>query len=104
MLALKHLVAFLPPERLDHLACRYELKAAHSVKLSGPMLFLCLLSGLLHHPQLSQPLLEETYQQQTGRTLAHSSFGPCLQRVPVTYFADLLGTLHQQMQPQITPG
>ena len=68
MFAWKHLVAFLPPERLDHLACRYELEAAHSVKLSGPMLFLC------------------------------------LQRVPVTYFADLLGTLHQQMQSQITPG
>ena len=104
MLALKHLYAFLPPERLEELACRYELDAAHSVKLSGPLLFLCLLTGLLHHPELSQRLLEETYQEQTGRPIDHSSFSYCLNRVQPAYFADLFADLRRKVQPQITPG
>lgn len=104
MLALKPLFAFLPAERLEVLAGRYQVDAAHSVKLSGPALFLCLLNGLLNHPELSLRLLEETYHQQTGGTLDHSSFSYALNRMPVAYFADLFSELHQKLQPQITPG
>jgi hypothetical protein len=104
MLSLKHLYAFLPPERLEALACLHQVDAEQSVKLSGPVLFLCLLNGLLNHSELSQRLLEETYHQQTGATLDHSTFGKCLSKIPVAYFADLFAQLHQKMQPQITPG
>ena len=104
MLALKHLFTLLPPERLEHLACRYELDTVHSVKLSGPLLFLCLLNGLLNHPELSQRLLAETYQQQTGRCIDHSSFSLRLNNVPPAYFADLFADLRQQMPPPLTPG
>jgi hypothetical protein len=104
MLPLKQLFAFLPPERLEKLACRYEIDAANSVKLSGPALFLCLLTGLLHHPELSQRLLEETYHQQTGKDFDHSSFGKCLGRIPPDYFADLFTELRQKVQPLMTPG
>lgn len=104
MLALKHLFDFLPPQRLEVLARRHRVDATQSVKLSGPLLFLCLLNGLLNHPELSQRLLEETYHQQTGDTLDHSTFGKYLKHVPVAYFADLFADLHRQLQPQITPG
>jgi hypothetical protein len=104
MLSLKRFFAFLPPQRLEALACRHQVDADHSVKLSGPLLFLCLLNGLLNHPELSQRLLEETYFQQTGNTLDHSTFGKYLSKMPVAYFADIFTELHQKMEPQITLG
>jgi hypothetical protein len=104
MLALKHFFTFLPPERLEALAGRYQVEAAHSVTLSGPVLFLGLLNGLLNHPQLSQRLREETSHQQTGGTLDHSTFSYALNRVPPAYFAEVFGELHQKLQPQLTPG
>jgi hypothetical protein len=104
MLPLKQLFAFLPPQRLEKLAYSYQLDAAHSVKLSGPALFLCLLTGLLHHPELSQRLLEETYRQQTGNDCDHSSFGKCLGRMDPNYFADIFGELRQKVQPLMTSG
>ena len=103
MLSLKSLYAFVPPERLAALACKHQVDANHAVKLSGPVLFLCLLNGLLNHPELTQRLLEETYHQQTGQTLDHSTFGKCLGKMPLGYFADLFAELHQKMEPKSTP-
>jgi hypothetical protein len=103
MFPLKSLYAFVPPERLSALACKHQVDATHSVKLSGPVLFLCLLNGLLNHPELTQRLLEETYHQQTGQTLDHSTFGKCLKKMPAAYFADLFAELHQKMEPTIVP-
>jgi hypothetical protein len=104
MVPLKQLFAFLPPERLEKLAASYKLDAQNSVKLSGPALFLCLMTGLLHHPELSQRMLEETYHQQTGKDFDHSSFGKCLKRIDPDYFADIFRELHQKVQPLMTPG
>jgi hypothetical protein len=104
MLPLKQLFEFLPPQRLEKLAASYQLDAKNSVKLSGPALFLCLLTGLLHHPELSQRLLEETYHQQTGKDFDHSSFGKCLTRMDPDYFADLFKELRQKVQPLMTSG
>jgi hypothetical protein len=89
---------------LEKLACPYQLDAANSVKLSGPALFLCLMTGLLHHPELSQRMLEETYHQQTGKDFDHSSFGKCLKRMDPDYFADIFRELHQKVEPWMTSG
>jgi len=104
MIALDQFFTLLPPKRLEELACRYELDSQHSVALSGPSVFLCLLNGLLNHPELSLRLLEETYQQQTGRTIDHSSFGRCLSRMDPAYFADLFAKLYAQLAPEATAG
>src|SRR5215469_844834 len=104
MIALDQFFTLLPPKRLEELACRYELDSQHSVALSGPSVFLCLLNGLLNHPELSLRLLEETYQQQTGRTIDHSSFGRCLSRMDPAYFADLFAKLYGHLAPQATAG
>ena len=104
MLALKHLFTFLPPERVEQLACRYQVDAAHSVKLSGSGMFLCLLNGLVNHPELTLRLLQDIYQQQTGVALHYSTFSYCLNKLPVAYFADLLREVRHKMQAQLTPG
>jgi hypothetical protein len=104
MVPLKQLLEFLPPQRLEKLAASYQLDAKNSVKISGPALFLCLLTGLLQHPELSQRLLEETYHQQTGKDFDHSSFGKCLGRMNADYFADLFTELRQKVQPLMTAG
>jgi hypothetical protein len=103
MVPLKQLLALLPPERLEKLACPYQLDAANSVKLSGPALFLCLMTGLLHHPELSQRMLEETYHHQTGKDLDHSSFGKCLKRINPGYFGDIFSEVHQKVEALMTP-
>lgn len=102
MIALKKLCTLLPPSPLERLATPYDLDSQHQVKLSGPVVFMCLLNGLLNHPELSQRLLEETYHQQTGRTLDHSSFGKGLARMEPAYFADLFAHLRQKLAPQAT--
>lgn len=104
MIALDQFFTLLPPKRLEQLACRYALDRKHSVVLSGPTVFLCLLNGLLNHPELSLRLLEETYHQQTGKTCDHSSFGRCLARINPAYFADLFAELYAKLAPQATPG
>ena len=88
--------------RLEQLACHYEIDVHHNVRLPGPVVFLCLLNGLLNHPELSQRVLEETYQQQTGCRSDHSSWGKCLAKLPPAYFADLFGDLYAKLSPKIT--
>ena len=104
MIALEKLFALVPMARLDQLASAYQIDARTNVRLPGSLVFLCLLNGLLNHPELSQRVLEETYRQQTGQTTDHSSWGKCLAKLPPAYFADVFGDLYQKLQPQITPG
>ena len=89
MIALKELLGFVGENLLEKLACRYEIDQAHSVRLSGPVLFLCVLNALLNHPELTQRMLEETYHKHTGGTADHSTFGKCLARMPVAYFEEI---------------
>lgn len=100
MIALKELLTLLPPAQLEGLACRYELDSSHQVKLSGPVMFVCLLNGLLNHNELSLRLLQESYAQQTGQSADHSSFSKCLARIAPAYFADLFRWLRARLAPQ----
>jgi hypothetical protein len=101
MIALQELYTLLPPQQLERLAVRYELDRQHQVKLSGPVLFLCLLNGLLNHNELTQRLLASAYERQTGYPASPSSFSKALARVPPAYFADLFAWLRQRMAPQL---
>ena len=104
MLTLQHFFTLFPPKRLEELACEYQVDAQHSIKISGPALFLCLLNGLLNHPELSQRMLEEIYHQQTGQTLDHSTFGKCLNRINPSFFKGIFQELYAKLQPQIPSG
>ena len=103
MIPLKRLLELLPPPQLERLAATYELDSTHTIKLSGPTMLVCLLNGLLHHPELTQRLLEETYQKQTGQSVDHSSFGKALARMNPAYFADLFNSLYERVADKALP-
>lgn len=103
MISLDTFHALLSPHELETFAAPYALDKANSVKLSGSVVFLCLLNGLLNHNELSQRLLEETFQQQTGDTCDHSSFSRCFARIEPAYFDDLVAFLRQKLTPLLSP-
>jgi hypothetical protein len=101
MLTLSELYKLLPVKQLERLAVTYELDSQHQIKLSGPVVFLCLLNGLLNHVELSQRLLAATYDKITGFPISQSSISKCLARIPYAYFADLFVWLRKRLAPQI---
>src|SRR5438552_17669389 len=101
---LQKLLDLLPVALLDRLALRFRVNAVNQIRLSGQLVFLCLLNGLVNHPKLTQRLLEETYEQLTGQTADHSSFGKRLATLPPEYVAALFRHLYQQMQPRLPAG
>lgn len=101
---LEKLLALLPVDLLDRLALQYRVDAVNQIRLSGPLVFLCLLNGLVNHPKLTQRLLEETYEQLTGQTADHSSFGKRLATLPPEYVAAVFRHLSQQLQPRLPAG
>jgi hypothetical protein len=101
MYPLRELYALLPPKQLERLATTYALDSRHQVKLSGPVVFLSMLNGLLNHNELTQRLLATTYQQQTGYPASQSSFSKCLARIQPAYFGDLFVYLRKRLAPQL---
>ena len=89
---------------LDKLAIEYGVNARNHVKLPGQAVFLCLLNGLLNHPELSQRMLEEQYKKLTGRSCDHSSFGKRLSAMNSDYVQAILSHLHKVIGPYITKG
>lgn len=108
MIALEQLLALLPAGLLEQLALEHKVDAKNQIRLQGSTVFVCLLNGLLNHGDLSQRLLEETYQQlygpQTRAKADHSSFGKRLASINPTFFADIYTHLHRQFAVQATPG
>lgn len=104
MIPVESLLALFPPKLLDRLALAYAVNATNQIRLSGQTVFVCLLNALVNHPKLTQRLLEETYQQITGRHADHSSFGKRLAVVKPAYFRAIFVHLARQLQPQMTVG
>jgi DDE family transposase len=98
---LEKLFALLPVDLLDRLALQYRVNAVNQIRLSGQLVFLCLLNGVVNHAKLTQRLLEETYAQLTGQTADHSSFGKRLATLPPEYVAAVFHHLLQQLQPRL---
>jgi len=92
----------LPPARLRALAITYKVDACNQVRLPAVTVFICLLHGLLHHPDLTQRLLEEAYEQQTGHSADHSSFGKRLAKISPKYFRAIYQHLRQQLAPTVS--
>jgi transposase len=89
---------------LDKLAIEYGVNARNHVKLPGQAVFLCLLNGLLNHPELSQRMLEEQYDKLTGESCDHSSFGKRLSSMGSDYFQAVQAHLYEMIGPYITKG
>lgn len=101
MLSYETFHKLLPPARLRALAITHKVDAVNQIRLPGATVFTCLLHGLLHHPDLTQRLLEEAYEQQTGQKADHSSFGKRLAKIPPKYFRAIYQQLRQQLAPTV---
>jgi hypothetical protein len=100
----EELLELLPAGLLDRLALNLKVNAPNQIRLSGQTVFVCLLNGLANHPMLTQRLLAEQYQQQTGQATDHSSFGKRLASISPAYFAALFQHVYRKVQPQMTAG
>ena len=89
---------------LDKLAIEYNINARNQVKLPGQAVFLCVLNGLLNHPELTLRMLEEQYEKLTGQSCDHSSFGKRLSTMDSDYIQAVLAHLHKVVGPHITKG
>src|SRR5689334_16847346 len=67
MVPLEKLEALLPSSLLEQLAMSHQVDKHNQVRLSGKLVFLCLLHTLLYHQELTQRLLEEAYAQYTNQ-------------------------------------
>jgi hypothetical protein len=104
MIPVEELLALFPPKLLDGLAVSYAVNAVNQVRLPGQKVFVCLLNVLVNHPQLTQRLLEETYQRVTGLHADHSSFGQRFSVIKPTYFQALFRHLARTLAPQMSVG
>lgn len=104
MISLQQLETLLPASLLDALALTYKVDAHNQVRLTGKLVFLCLLHTLLSHKDITLRLLEETYTQYTGHHADHSSFGKRLARINPDYFEAIFRTLFDGLAPQASPG
>jgi hypothetical protein len=101
-------LGLLPPDLLDRLAVEYQTDACNQVTLPGRAVLVCLLNGILNHPELTLRLLEEIYHRETGQTADHSSFGRRLATIPAGYFQAVCDHLHRTVRDHAardrTPG
>ena len=94
----------IPPALLDDLAVDYNVNANNQVRLPGQLVFLCLLNGLLNHPDLSLRMLEQQYERITKSSCDHSSFGKRLAALNPKYFRAILSHLRSRIEPLLTRG
>lgn len=89
---------------IDKLAIKYQVNARNQVKLPGQLVFLCLLNGLLNHPELSLRMLEEQYEKLSESNCDHSSFGKRLLSMNSGYFEAILAHLQSRIGSSISNG
>jgi hypothetical protein len=102
MIPLEKLLSVLPISALDRLALSQEVDKKNQFKLPGVAVFICLLNSIVNHPFVTQRLLEETYNNYSGQTADHSSFGKRLAQIKVSYFEAIFWQLHSQLASRIT--
>src|SRR5690242_5662686 len=98
------LLALLPPALLEKLAVRFKVDRQHEIRLAGPTAFVCLLRALLCHPEVTQRMLEEHYQAQTGGHADYSTFSRWFGRVRPSYFRALFEHLYEKLAARATQG
>lgn len=91
------LVSLFPPGLLEDLAVQHKVDSAHEIRLPGPVAFVLLLNAVLNGSLLSQRMLEEAYNKQTGKTLDHSTLGKYLARVSPAFFQAVYAFLYENL-------
>src|SRR3712207_3476011 len=91
---LAELERVLPSKQVRRLALKYKVDAQNQVRLPGTAVFTCLLDTLLNYGVVTQRLLEEIFEQHTGKTADHSSFGKRLAKINAGFFQALYQEVH----------
>ena len=102
-LSIKAFEELLPAKRLERLALTYELDATQSIKLSGPLMFLTLLRGVVYHQEVSLRLMADDFLEATGVRLHYSALSKRLSRINVEYFHDVFDYLVNVLKDEINP-
>lgn len=102
-LSIKAFEELLPSKRLERLALTYELDATQSIKLSGPLMFLTLLRGVVYHQEVSLRLMADDFLEATGVRLHYSALSKRLSRINVEYFHDVFDYLVKVLKDEINP-
>lgn len=104
MISLAQFNELIPAHLLEALALEYKVDAPNQIRLTGQAVFLCILNGLVNHPELTQRILEEEYTRQTGVTCDHSTFGKRIAKINPDFFRAILDHLHTEIGPKMTTG
>jgi hypothetical protein len=104
LISLEKLNILLPSQHLEKLAIEYKVDAKNQVRLTGKLVFLCLLSVILYGKDITLRMLEENYLQQTGQHADHSSFGARLTTIKPDYFKAIFEYIYQKMAYTATKG
>lgn len=100
---LSELRKLLPPCLLDRMAMDYKIASKDSIKLSGPLVFMTLLHGLLYDSKVSLRCMADKFEEITGVYLDHSTLGKRLKLLPFEYFADIFAFLYKKVDTKINP-
>lgn len=98
--SLKELERVLPSKLVGRMAVKHKVDAPNQIRLPGKVVFLCLLDTVVNHGVVTQRLLEEKYQQHTGRPADHSSFGKRLASINPSFVGDIYEDVHGRLAPQ----
>lgn len=104
MVPIETLLDLLPRNLLANLAAVFKVDAEHEIRLPGHVAFVCLLNGLLNHPFLTQRLLQEQYQRQTGRQIDYSTFSKWFVRMSPAYLNALFISLYERLAAHAAQG
>jgi hypothetical protein len=85
------------------MAIDYKIASKDSVKLSGPLVFMTLLHGLLYDSKVSLRCMADKFEEITGIYLDHSTLGKRLALICFEYFADIFALLYTKVNDKINP-
>lgn len=83
------------------MAVDYRLASRDSIKLSGPLVFMTLLHGLLYDSKVSLRCMADKFEEITGVYLDHSTLGKRLRLIPFEYFSDVFALLYKKVDGKI---
>jgi len=102
---LKSFEKILPSELIQRLAIENNVDKCNQTKLTGTLLFSCLLHKILEQAdgEITQRSLASAYYNETGDTVDHSSFGKRFDKIPVSFFKDIFEYLFNAIALELPP-
>jgi Transposase DDE domain len=104
MVPLDDLEDVIPQAELERLAVVHHVDAVNQIRLTGQIVFLCLLNTLLNGPKVTQRLLEAVFERWVIEDVHYSAFSKRLAVIKPAYFEALFHAVHRRVAPLIRFG